>query len=300
MTSPYTPVSQLIGGVANNQAAPLPTLSNGLPNFLAAAAPPGVTSIWNIPSDISATPIWFDIGHKTEQEHPDTSNLAGIEKASKGQLGTVHSSYQIMASPQKIMAQFMAMSKNDLPRFIGFQQALASGVWGNVKVNGSFDPNTERALGNAMLQYVKLTQGAGVGISFSDYLMQSAQTATALAQQQAGATQNPITLTDPTAIRAAAQQAAQDALGAGLSESQLNHFVAQFQAAQTKAQTQVGGSVSSPDLSADAMAYAQKSNPEGYKQNQRQAFLDTLVNMFAPSGSQRPNMTPTPSVGGKQ
>lgn len=302
-------------GIVTSPYGGVPTNPDGTPNFSTGAGSGGGTptagglSIWNIPKALAGSKIWFDTGHGTSTE----THTVGSGRLSpdfgvdaNGHIGKSETkksptAYEILRSPQQIMAQFAAMSANDPAKFYAMQHALASGPWGSVNPTGAFDQNTETALGNAMLQYVKLTS-TGVGMSFYDYLIKTGQRAQSLGGAGTslgagtGAAAPQINLADPTALRAAAQSAAQAALGQGLTANQLETFVSQFQAAQTTAQSSTGGSVTTPDLSGEAMQFAQKSNPAEYQQNQRQTFLDQLVNMFAPAQSQRPNMTPVPQA----
>lgn len=229
----------------------------------------------------------------------DTANQQTINvKAGTANTQTTH---DIFTSPQAILAQIAALSDprnpQDLSRFVAIQKALASGPWGSVNVNGIFDKSTQDAVINAMKDWYLISHGGKLGISFTDYLMGSGQVAQALGGGgtsagtglASGSTKPPI---DPSVIRAAAQNAAQSALGEGLSEKQLDEFVSQFQA-QTAGQDAYTSSLHLPDI---AMGFAQKENPTAFKQNQEQSYIDTLVNMFAPYQSQRPNMTPVPSI----
>jgi len=316
VTTPNTPVGQY-PGIATNP--------DGSANFNALSAPTstaGGISQWDIPADltqmlaISGGRLWFDTGNRPAHFSPTDMSVGAAHSPDIGvytgaPLEPGHSvpidvpgaktvkdsgpsSYDIMRKPEKIMAQFAAMSFNDPAKFLALQKMLSAGPWGTVHLNGSWDSSTESALGNAMLQYAKLSMGTGVAVSFSDYLIQSSKRAEALNATN-GQTQQ-VQLTDPDTIRAAAIQAAQDALGQSLDEKQLHAFVARFQSAQTGAQLSTASATAQPDLSVEAMKYAQQSNPQEFHQNQRQAFLDTLVNMFAPAGSARPNMTPVPGV----
>ena len=105
-----------------------------------------------------------------------------------------------------------------------------------------------------------------------------------------------VNLTDPAAIRAAAQTAAEQALGRGLNEKQLEHFVNQFQQTQQQVATSTSPTVSAPSLSDQAMQFVQENDPHAYAANKRQSYMNALVDMFAPSGSQRPGMTPVPTA----
>lgn len=313
MTAPTgtnLPVNQYPGIKYNPDGTPVLTGGTSVPSS-------GAFNLWGLPKDLtdylnstSGGKLFFDIGHRSEMEHPDTSNLAGIERASKGELGTVKSTYQILTTPEKVMAQFQGMQYNNPAKFLALQTALAQGSFGKVNINGTFDGSTQTALKTAMLRYIQASMGAGVVPVYTDpktgktsggfvgFLLSTAQTA----QANGGAGTsfgsgglNPINLTDPAQIRQAAIQAAQDALGQSLDEKQLSAFVSKFQNAQMAAQTQIGGAVNSPDLSAEAMSFAQKSNPEAFKQNQRTSYLDALVNLL---GGNRPSQTPVPSANG--
>lgn len=284
----------------------VPVLSNGTPNFGLAgtsASTGGALSTWDLPSGVNPNrTIWFDIGKKKTQTGESVLRGPGGRVEDTNPVTSV-TAYRIMKSPAQIMAQFAALSQNNPQEYLALQRALASGPWGKVNPTGAWDASTESALGQALKMYTQLSLGAGVGMSFSDYLIKTGQRAQQLGGKGtslgdgSSSSSNIIQVTDPAQIREAAQQAAQQALGEGLSEDQLNAFVSQFQAAQGAAQLAGNGSVvSAPDLTAQAMQYVQSSNPAEYQSNQRQAFEDTLVNMFAPSASQRPNMTPVPSA----
>lgn len=292
---------------------PIPTLPDGTPNLgiistggnlsTTAGAPiNGVLNIWNISADIAGQTIWYDTGHRkkttistategSDRLSPDfpVDSTGAIRTTSE----THRVAYQVNSSPQQIMAQMAALSYNDPAKFLAIQTMLAQGVWGTVHVNGSFDVDTEKALAGAMSQYLKLTHGAGVGVSFTDYLSRASQTNVSLSTQQAPL----LPVTDPASIRAAAQSAATAALGQGLSESQLSQFVTQFQAAQTGAETQTSGTVSAPDLSSQAMQFAQSQEPGAYQANERQSYEDALVNLLSgPGATGRPSMTPVASA----
>jgi hypothetical protein len=278
----------------------VPTLPDGTPDYgrasgQAQTSVSGKTSIWNIPTGVDPNkPLWFDIGHHLLND----PTLDRDARRTPDRPPPVTST-EIMASPTKIMRQYAAMSANNPGGFLSLQKLLASGPWGTVHETGAFDSSTESALGQAMAQYLKLSHGAGVAMSFSEYLQKTAETAQALGGDgtSLGSGQHqappPIQLTDPTQIRAAAQSAFQEALGKGATSAQLDKFIKTFQSAQTTAQLTQSGTVSMPDLSSQAMAFAQGADPHGFKENQRTSFMDQLVNLL---GGSRPNQQPTPGV----
>lgn len=231
----------------------------------------------------------------------DTANQQTVNiKAGTANTQVTH---DIFTSPQAILAQIASLSDprnvGNLQQFLAIQKALASGPWGSVNVNGVFDKNTQDAVINAMKDWYLISHGGKLGISFMDYLLGSGQVSQALggggtpagSGLASGSTSGRSTL-DPSVIRMAAQTAAQNALGEGLSEKQLDQFVSQFQS-QTAGQDTYTSSLHLPDI---AMGFVQKNDAGAYKAQQRQSYIDTLVNMFAPSGSQRPNETPVPSI----
>lgn len=253
------------------------------------ATQPGQANIWNLPKDVQGQTIWFD-------NQPGGMVAVGPE----GQGRIREPNAPARGTAESVMKQVAAMANNDPAKFIAIQSALAAvGSWGTVHVNGSWNAETSRALATAMGDYWQLTQGASTPISFQQYLMDAAAKATQLNQQQTKPAPPPPTynVTDPEAIKAAAQSAAQAALGQGMSDAQLQQFVSQFQSAQLGAEKQVGGTATAPDLQSQAMQFVQQADPKMFQSNQRAAYTDALVNMLQPAGgSARPNMTPVPSV----
>lgn len=268
------------------------TNPDGTPNFPVAvggSVPPKQT-IWNLPSDIpTGQKIWYDNSYSTESNSDPTTS-----PRNRDNYGTHKTSTQVLSTPEQVMAQVAAMSANNPAEFLALQKSLSA--FGSISTPGVWSPETATALQRALSSYWQLSHGAGVGMSFTDYLLQAgAQVAAKDASGAAGKNMS-TPVADPTSIRAAAQAAFQAATGKGATSEQLDHFVTQFQAAQIKAETAMSGTPSSPSLTDQAMSYAQKADPSAYHDNQRQTFTDQLVNMFAPSASQRPNMTPVPTA----
>jgi hypothetical protein len=280
-----------VGGTAN---------PDGTPNFPASVGV-GISktpTLWSLPTDVpNGQKLWFDTGHTTEPNYDPTT-----ESRNRASFGThVNGSSEVLKTPAEIMAHFAADSQNNPQEFLALQKLLASGPWGSGTVypTGSWDNHTEAALSNAMSLYFKLAS-TGVAMSFSQYLTTTAERAQALGGKgtsmgagAGGSTAIPRVM-DPAQIRNAAQNAAQQALGRGLDEKQLEQFVTQFQ--QEQLSNQDDPYTTTYKLPGEAMQFAQNVDPSAYRQNQAQSFANVLVNMFAPSVSQRPNMQPTPSV----
>ena len=199
---------------------------------------------------------------------------------------------------------------NQLTGYEALQQQLyAAGFYGQTSYDsihvGQWSSQTQDALVNALQSYESSVGHNKIPMTFAEFLQQnssqngdggfySGSGAPGGGSSSSGPTQ--VNLTDPAAIRAAAQTAAQQALGRGLSETQLEQFVNQFQQTQQQVATSTAATVSSPSLSDQAMQFVQENDPHAYAQNKRQSYVNALIDMFAPSGSQRPGTTPVPSV----
>jgi hypothetical protein len=108
-----------------------------------------------------------------------------------------------------------------------------------------------------------------------------------------------VSLTDPAELKAQAQSAAQASLGHVLTSEQLGQFVDQFHAAQTDAQHKAGSIYDGMSAGAEANQFAQSSDPQDFANHQAQGYMDTFMNMFLPSGSNRGGVAPvTPVAGG--
>jgi hypothetical protein len=284
----------------------------GVPDYSGSATPvPASTSsknpndIWGL-GDVYDKPVFIGVGSA-----PAPVIYGGDGDIRPGQSLTTKASAKY-GKTQDIMQQALALwsaqqserksNPKSLTGYEQLQQALyASGFYGQTSYDkihvGQWTAQTQSALTDALASYEQARQSNYAG-SFEEFIQgNSAQNGDGGINSSTGqAAQSQIQLADPTEIRAAAQQAAQAALGRGLSSKQLDKFVAQFQASQSATQSSKAGSVTGEDLSSDAMQFAQQSDPAGYQQNQRQAFTDALVNMFAPTQSQRPNMTPVPAA----
>jgi len=191
---------------------------------------------------------------------------------------------------------------NSLTSYEQIQQALwAAGFYGQTAFKdihvGQWTTQTQAALTNALTSYEQVTQGGTLPVTFGDFLNQNGQGGADGGFGSGGGSTTPqVQLADPVALRAAAQSAAQAALGKGLSKAQLDKFVSQFQSLQTADQTSTAASATTPEVSSEATAFAEQQDPAAYQQHQQDSYLNALVNMFLPSSSARPNMTPVASA----
>lgn len=307
---PYDPNSPLppsvfntpAGGTAPADYTPAATGGSG-----------GATSIWNLPKQLQKGSLLFDLGDAYDSYSRSGKQGPAMDQRKTG--GKAES----WLSPQEVFDHVAAMaqagyvtdSKGNLTRealveqqkFLLIQQALSAGPWGKVYTSGSFDGATQTALQKALMQFQ--SQAKGAHIDFLHWLVQSSAKARINGNYPGSGGSNsappPVPLQDPETIRQAAQAAALDALGHGLSDAQLQKFVDQFQSAQTSAHQQeyANGSTSytAPDLTSQATAYAQQADPQGYQSNQQQAYMSALVNLLAgPGDAGRPTQGVTPKA----
>lgn len=168
---------------------------------------------------------------------------------------------------------------------------------------GQYDKATQDAMKQALNDYEVVTNVAKTPMTFADFLNQNATMGQdgkynpKNASGSGAATQ--VQLSDPNQIKAAAQSAALAALGHGLTPDQLDKFVSQFQGQQSSDQLTTAPSATTPDLSAEAMTYAQSSDPVDFSNHNAQGYANALMNMLLPSSAvNRPSITPVASVTG--
>jgi hypothetical protein len=321
---------------------PVPVDSQGGPVLGSSSTPTsaGAFSLYDIPTELndylnatSGGKLWFDIGHRKTTEtmiggedpvaEPGLVGAAGGMEYTPGSANAAehdvttshkHEAYDIYQKPWQVMQQWQAMRYNDPAKFLQLQTALAAlpGI-GKVNINGTFDHNTEAALGNAMLQYVKDSMGAGitpiykdpktgkVSGGFAGWLSAERRDRSGERRCRFQPGQRRSQLADP-GDRPGEHPAGGAASGAGSAGAERPEGPA------PQVRGEVPGELRSPrsrrpavlsrqpDLGAEAMSFVQKSNPEEYKANQRMSYLDSLVNLLGGSVTSRPNQQPTPGV----
>jgi hypothetical protein len=316
MTLPVIP--GVPGSGSTQHSNQMPTLPNGLPNYGAIPNTPaantptptdstGAIDVWNMPDFLKGKVIWFDTGHVAAGKKTVVTGgrTPGVPDGGTTTIMTKAHSKLINMTAEQVMKQFAAMSQNDPMGFAAIQKELqAAGHYQGAKtIYGGWNGQTEAAIADALTQYVKVSEAAGVAENFRTFLDHQAQANTGIngngQDPQAGPTVN---LDDPEKLRQDAMTAAQAALGKGLSEDELNKFVAQFQGAQSSFQTAAqtpsvhGNTQIQPDEPAQAMAFAQHADPQGYANHQATGYMSALMNLFLPSQDARPTITPVASV----
>lgn len=250
-----------------------------------------------LPKSIANEPIF--VGTSTYQ-HPTygrgDSLPAGVHPGSDGPVSENINT----VTATKLVQGYAGMSVTDPQSFAAVQALLySSGAYGSSKpLWGVWTDKDSAAFGSAVTSYLQVAN-AGAPITFTEWLGKAATQGQKDGKTPGGTgvTQH-ATLTDPASIREAAQSAAQQALGHALTDGQLNAFVASFQGQQKSAELSTGQTVTAPDLSSDALQYAQQQDPQGYQSRQHDSYVNALLNMFLPSESARPNITPVPYIGG--
>ena len=268
----------------------------------------GAIDIWDLPSDIKGHVIWFDTGQSTPSSGANQA-ASRLARAHPGEVNVAKlsqpHSFEVQATSEDVMKQFAAMSQSDPTGFASIQKELqAAGFYGNASsVFGGWNQQTETAVKDALLQYIKVSEGAGVPVSFLDFLKNQAtanQGINGNGQGGGGGAPSTPILTDPDTLANYAQKAAQAALGRALTPAEVNKFVAEFHGEQIQSYTDAahhqGLSSLKDDPRASAIQYVAQANPKEYDQHQIQGYTDAFLNMFLPSGSQAPNVNTDPTA----
>jgi hypothetical protein len=265
-------------------------------------------SIWNLPSSVAGKNIWFDTAHGTA----DTQAQSRLARANPGDnvkvIGAPTSS-EIQTSAEDVMAQYAAMSKNDANAFRDLQHNLYdAGFYGKSATPPSpiWNKDTANALSAAIEAYYQLSHGAGVAISFKDWVAQGANDARAAGATpgagSGGAGSSAPILTDPDTLQRYAQMAAQAALGRNLTPGQLGKFIDTFHQQQVDSYTQAAGhnglAAQKDDPRSSAINYVTSTNQPEFEQHQISGYTDAFLNMFLPSGSSAPNQNVDPTAVG--
>lgn len=252
----------------------------------------------------------------------DTSTLQGVESASAGDfvhpdmsttqkfMGTIHDQWAQQEVERKNKA--LMDKQGGLTQYEILQKQLwQARFYGQTSFDsvhvGQWTTQTENALKEAFTQYGQDYQ-SGTPQSFPEFLKANTNQDGGINNKRSSSVLSPayrVSLTDPSTIRASAISAFQAATGMNPTEAQLSAFVTSFQdqqrQAQLTAETAQHGQVTeytAPSLGGQAMEYAQQTDPSQYRQFQKQNYVNSLLDMFLPSESQRTAVSPTPSVGG--
>lgn len=215
----------------------------------------------------------------------------------------------------EVIKRAAASSQESPQEYQQLQSALyQAGYFGSTKAAsirfGVWNAQTADAIKESFKTYLQISQGASVPLTYSEFLQnqtaalqndnaaggssQGASTTSTSGSggSGSGAAAPQVSLTDPDALKAYAQNAATNALGHQLSQTQLAHFVDSFHTQQLAAGTSTAASVTSPDPTAQAQSYAQTVDPTGFQGHQQQSFMSALLNTMLPSGSSVASMTP--------
>lgn len=215
----------------------------------------------------------------------------------------------------EVIKRAAASSQESPKEYQELQTALyQAGYFGSTKAAsvrfGVWNAQTADAIKESFKTYLQISQGASVPLTYSEFLQnqtaalqndnaaggssQGASTTSTSGSggSGSGAAAPQVSLTDPDALKAYAQNAATNALGHQLSQTQLAHFVDSFHTQQLAAGTSTAASVTSPDPTAQAQSYAQTVDPTGFQGHQQQSFMSALLNTMLPSGSSVASMTP--------
>jgi hypothetical protein len=300
-------------------APPVPNYGSLTPGASTSTAGGTALNIWNLPSYIvnyektTKKPFWWNT---TENQIP--AGISGNQSEQQAAEHGVQVPNQIETanqyhSAEEIMQQFAAMAQDDPAQFAAIRQLLqAGGFYGASKtIQGGFSAQTEKAVADAMTQYLKGVRNTATPQNFFQFLSQQAadnvgiggpgSTAGGGSSTTGGGTlPNRPTLTDPDTLYRYGEEAAQAELGQNLPQGQLAQFVNEFHQQQAAGEEGAlghqGAFVDKSDPRGSAVVFVQNADPMLYQQHEVQGYADSFLNMLGlPGSSQAPNMPIDPS-----
>jgi hypothetical protein len=267
----------------------------------------GMVSTWSLPSYMLSTNgnkapvLWYDTGHHAEKVHVPGP---GEHSGPGSDITQVHS-FDINSTPEQVMKEFVTKSQTNPDEFRALQHLLAdAGFFGvDSHIYGGWNTQTEHALASAMEKYLQVSEGAGVPVSFMQYLQNTADANTANGNAGiagGGGSGGSIakvphpTLTDPDQLTFYAQKAAQAALGRNLSQPELTQFIDQFHQQQIDSFNQsysgTGNPIDKTDARSSASAFVSQDFKPEMQKHQATGYADAFLNMFLSGPSAAPNV----------
>lgn len=327
MTAPGANPGPSVFPQGSSSSNGMPLLPNGTPDYGAGASGSGSGSVpvddtgaidvWNLPSFIAdyekqvKKPFVWDYKQPTDTSGNKAFQNPEFKKANDV-LDKGSENLDVNMSAEQLMKQLSAMSQNDPMGFASVQRLLQAGNWyGSDKtIYGGWNKQTEDAFANAMVQYLKVARGAGVPITFRQFLINTANVNENLNGNTPGSGSGGAggnlpsrpTLTDPDTLKMYAQKAAQAALGRDLNGDELDKFINEFHNQQTAAYENAlhgnGDVVDKNDPRASAIQFVTQGHQQEFDQHQVQGYADAFLNMFLPNSSAAPNVNVDPSAVG--
>lgn len=293
---------------------PLPTYGSGgttgLPSSTGKYDP---NDIWKL-GDLYNQPIYLGYTPGAPAATgPIASHLPVEDRVGSAGTNTYGKTQSLIDHYNELWQKGTAGDKKSYTDFVNLQKQLwYAGAYGQTSFDsvhvGQWTDQTLNALENALSGYVQTSKASKKPQTFEDWLQANAAGGLAAGGGfdykngpggSGASAPSPTQLTDPNALRQTVQQAAQAALGRGLSDAELSKFVDAFHQSETSAQQTAqgsGGTVTPPDQQSDALAYAEQSDPQQYANHQAQGYFNAFMNLFLPSGSSRANIQPVASI----
>lgn len=309
MTNP-APVGGLVG--ADQTGTGVPVLPTGIPDFTSiqnTAVPvdnTGAIDVWNLPQwvldyekSVAKPFVWdttttttHDTFNRDEEFNQQVPGGSGSAPGTK--TNDILNHVDVNMSGEELMKQFASMSQSDPIGFAAIQKDLQAGGWYGSAANvyGGWNKQTETAIADAMVQYLKVSRSAGVPITFKNFLVNSVTANEGINGNTPGGGNGSIgakpLLLDPAYLKQQAQQAAEVSLGHLLTDSQLNAFVDQFHAQQQKNYLDSAGQNSiyndQSRAPGEAAAYVQGIDPTGFSQTKVSQYAGVLMNELMSGG----------------
>lgn len=282
MSSPnQIPIPGTTGSYSAGDYTNIPTTTS------ASSTASGSTSIWNL-----------NVPDGSQVFTGYTASTANTDTPQKGVKGDVYQTGQAQknnyVSTDDFYKSIVQMAATDPSSFQQLQmQLFEAGFYGSTALKdirpGAWTTASATAAKDAVERYVDVADKAGVPMTFSEFLNQSATNGSSTGVgtgTTTGTTTPQVQLTDPAQLTKYFDEAMSASLGRNATAAESQKFVDSFHANETAQQSGTGATQTSTDPRSEALTSAQSVDPTGFQNHQTVGFMDALYNMFLPSSSQ--------------
>lgn len=292
MPTPSTDGSSAAAFISSLASSSSPTASGPKPNQY------GGYDIYGI-GDNSGYRFPDATGHNPSPTDDPVNGPGGVDKKNAS------GDFLHRSTPEEYLRAMMKLSQTDPSKFAEIQQGLyAAGYYGSATPAeiglGRWNQRTKDALvgaDGALTNFIEVSKAGGTVDVFGEWLQKQSKLAaddpnSPGNQASKAPYKPPLTLTDPSTLDAASDQAASGLLGHSLDASQQGKFVSEFQnneQQQYDAQGPTGTGVATNNQNPDALAreFVARNNLPEYAQHQALGYMNVFANMFLHGDSSR-------------
>jgi len=282
---------------------------DGLPDFNqtyeegASGATTSKTDIWNLPDDLAGKVLVTDYGHQRynipqgQRSHLDVGDQQYQTENSRTPVQAPKIELDANGVPTGPYALPISMHASDPASYLKLQQMLfAAGFYGSKAATSMRWGGDVAGTMDAWTQLLRETiqqQSLGHNVTWQDVLANTVKSTKEAGGIPGESKQKPTLInsfTDPAQVAFQAQTAAQSVLGRDLSDSEVQHFVSEFRAAETKFNSEQNAiradtegktlTQTQPDLQARADQYVKEHHGTELAANNMADYVSALEQML--------------------